>query len=597
MFFVSDRVRTNTSGPSSLRLQALSSKPGLTLTPFCLLVALTPLAFAAPLLEPYIAAKEILIQAGAATLALLWLLTRRARAWKLTFTPTWIPLGGLTVIGATSIAWSSNPSTSLAQGLPLISYALLFAVGLSEMRRPEARALLATVLILAGAIEGLYVLLQYSLGDPIFLTARLPGKWQTFGTLGNPNWTGEFLAVAGLVSLGRLSELSNASTTQSSARNWTRLAFILILLALVATLARGAWLAFSIGTAAFMITRRHHINARRLFKSSVLPAVLISIAGLGVIALPLLSRQPAIDHLLNVKSLRGRMWLSAVTWTMIRDAPLRGHGLGTFSLQFPLYQARAFSQEWSTPFLANASFTSYAHNDYLQLWSELGIFGLLTFGALIWILLGRGRSFSADPISLGCWAAIISLLINSIVAFPLHLPTTLMLFVVLAAVVEAAACDRTVDISESSRPLRIVGVLLVLVLCISGYRSSYHLLVAESALWRADAALTSGRWNDAEESIRTSMQHAPTRIEPYAMLGRLYFERGEDQDALTALNQAMNLGFRVEVYELRASALERIGQREAAIGTLKELAWLRPDLDWPRERASFLNNANEENGR
>jgi hypothetical protein len=46
----------------------------------CLLVALTPLAFAARLFEPYIAAKEILIQAGTATAALIWFLTARANS-------------------------------------------------------------------------------------------------------------------------------------------------------------------------------------------------------------------------------------------------------------------------------------------------------------------------------------------------------------------------------------------------------------------------------------------------------------------------------------------------------------------------------------
>jgi O-antigen ligase len=564
----------------------------------CLLVALMPLAFAVPLFEPYIATKEILIQAGTATAALLWLLTARANSWTLALTSAWIPLLALVLIGAASMLWSSSPSTFLEEGQRLLTYLLLFALALHSMRQAEYQTTLATAIMLAGAIEAVYVLLQYSFGDPIFLTAQLAGKWQTFGTLGNPNWTGEFLAVAALVSLGRLIDLRKASPIESaqSARPWSRqltlVALILMLLALAATLARGAWLAFIIGGVAFLIARRRYRNAQLRLKSSILPLAITGAAGVVIILLPLLSNQAAINHLLNIKSARGRIWMWAVTWTMIRDAPWGGHGLGTFGLQFPLYQARAFSQAWSAPFMANASFTSYAHNDYLQLWAELGLFGLLAFGALIWIVLKRGRALAGDPVALGCWAAVISLLINAAVAFPLHLPTTLMLFVVLTAVVEGAVSKKTVGLSKSAFP-RIAIVLLILIFCFLAYRSSYQRLATESALWRAETALDSGRWNEAETAIRAAIQNAPTRLDGQAMLGRLHLERGEYAEALTALNQAMKLGFDVDVYDWKATALEKTGQRAEAVATLNELAWLRPDLQWPRERLSSLEQANE----
>lgn len=577
------------------RVASQSSAPrdGLALTTLCLLTALVPLVFAAPLFEPYLAPKEILLQTGTATVALLWLLTARANSWTLALTPAWIPPLALVLIGAASIGWSSNPSASVEEGRRLVTYIVLFVVALQAMRQPESRTSLATALVLAGAIEAVYVLLQYSFGDPIFHTAQLAGKWQTFGTLGNPNWTGEFLAVVALVSLGRLIDLRKASPIEStqSARPWVRhltlASLILILLALAATLARGAWLAFIIGAAAFLIARRRYSNARLGLRASILPLVITGAAGVFIILLPLLSNQAAIKHLVNIKSARGRIWMWAVTWTMIRDAPWGGHGLGTFGSQFPLYQARAFSRGWSTPFIANASFTSYAHNDYLQLWAELGLFGLLAFGALIWIVLKRGRVLSDDPLALGCWAAVISLLVNAAVAFPLHLPTTLMLFVMLVAVAEGAASKKTVGLSKSALA-RIAVALLILIFCFLAYRSSYHRWGSEAALWRAEAALDSQSLNEAETDIRSAIQHAPLRLDGQAMLGRLHLERGEYAEALTALNQAMKLGFDVEVYDWKATALEKTGRRTEAVATLNELSWLRPDLQWPRQRLSAL---------
>jgi O-antigen ligase len=581
-----------------VRVASRSAAPrdGLALTTLCLLAGLVPLVFAAPLFEPYLGPKEILIQAGTATAALLWLLTAQAKSWTLALTPALIPLLVLVLIGAASVLWSSSPSASLEEGQRLLTYVLLFAVALHAMRRAESRSMLAAALVLAGGIEAAYVLLQYSFGDPILPTSGLQGKWQTFGTLGNPNWTGEFLAAAALVSLGRLIDLRKAAGTQA-ARSWSRqltlVALILMLLALAATLARGAWLAFIIGAAAFLIARRRYRNAQLRLKSSILPLAITAASGVVIILLPLLSNQAAINHLLNLKSARGRIWMWAVTWTMIRDAPWGGHGLGTFGLQFPLYQARAFSRGWSAPFIANASFTSYAHNDYLQLWAELGLFGLLAFGALIWIVLKRGRVLAEDPAVLGCWAAVISLLVNAAVAFPLHLPTTLMLFVVLVAVVEGAVSKKTVGLSNSAVPARIAIVLLLLIFCFLAYRSSYHRLASEAALWRAQAALESQRWNEAEGAIRTAIQHAPTRLEGQAMLGRLHLERGEFAEALNALDRAMKLGFDVEVYDWKATALERTGQRANAIATLNELVWLRPDLTWPRQRLTSLKQADE----
>src|SRR5262249_46518060 len=137
-------------------------KEGLTPIALCLLVALVPLAFAAPLLEPYIGAKEVLVQAGTATAALLWILTVRRESRILTLTPAWIPVAGLAAIGAASILWSSNPSVSLAAGQRLVPYILLFAISLQVMRRAETRTMLVSALVLAGTIEGVYVLLQYS---------------------------------------------------------------------------------------------------------------------------------------------------------------------------------------------------------------------------------------------------------------------------------------------------------------------------------------------------------------------------------------------------------------------------------------------------
>ncbi|MBI3950716.1 MAG: hypothetical protein HY314_09710 [Acidobacteria bacterium] len=325
------RIVSAAAGMPQAASRRLVTLEGLAPMTLCALVALVPLAFAAPLFEPYLAIKEILVQAGAATVAALWLLTARVGPLTLVFTPVWIPLVGLALASGLSVLWSSHPFASLEEGQRLVTYVLLFAVALHQMGRTEIRATLATTVILAGAIEAVYVLLQYSLGDPIFVTDGLPGKWRTFGTLGNPNWTGEFLTVAAIVSLGRLVHLSEAEPSAfnmkrrsswsmsrergQSARRWMLVTSILIWLALAATLARGAWLGCLVGVGAFLVARHRYADSRREPATVVQPqqriwplALTIGI-GAALIALPLLSNQEAVNHLLNFKSVRGRLWM------------------------------------------------------------------------------------------------------------------------------------------------------------------------------------------------------------------------------------------------------------------------------------------------
>ena len=67
---------------SALASTSSSRSHGITLMMLCLLVAMTPLVFAVRLFEPYTSAKEILIQAGTATIALVWLATAREDSWR-----------------------------------------------------------------------------------------------------------------------------------------------------------------------------------------------------------------------------------------------------------------------------------------------------------------------------------------------------------------------------------------------------------------------------------------------------------------------------------------------------------------------------------
>ena len=73
------------------------------------------------------------------------------------------------------------------------------------------------------------------------------------------------------------------------------------------------------------------------------------------------------------------------------------------------------------------------------------------------------------------------------------------------------------------------------------------------------------------------------------MLAQLHIASDEYEQALVALDEAGKFGFDVEGSDLRATAQAALGNRDAAGATLEELARLRPDLQWPRDRSAALN--------
>ena len=70
---------------------------------------------------------------------------------------------------------------------------------------------------------------------------------------------------------------------------------------------------------------------------------------------------------------RTQLWKG--TWNMVKVHPFFGFGINTFSRYFLKYKPAAYSE------------IRYAHNSYLQMWSEIGIFGLLAYLALIFTIL------------------------------------------------------------------------------------------------------------------------------------------------------------------------------------------------------------------
>jgi O-antigen ligase len=134
----------------------------------------------------------------------------------------------------------------------------------------------------------------------------------------------------------------------------------------------------------------------------------------------------------NFQASRGWIWQD--TWRMFKANPLTGVGLGAFRTAFPIYTSNDGSMR-----------ASQAHNDYLQMLSDGGLIG----GVLaLWFIVAVFRAFATglrarEPwriaLVLGAGAGMFSLLVHSIFDFNLQIPSTVLLFLVLAGIVGGVA--------------------------------------------------------------------------------------------------------------------------------------------------------------
>jgi O-antigen ligase len=139
---------------------------------------------------------------------------------------------------------------------------------------------------------------------------------------------------------------------------------------------------------------------------------------------------------------------------MFRSKPVFGWGLGTFPVVYP--QFRSFYTNF---------FVNEAHNDYLQLLSEMGLLG---FAVMLWFLvvlyrhaaskIGDWMSDVSGAATLACTLGFTGILVHSLFDFNLQVPANAALFYVLCTIAAAPpllqrARKRRPTSSEEKEPI------------------------------------------------------------------------------------------------------------------------------------------------
>lgn len=143
---------------------------------------------------------------------------------------------------------------------------------------------------------------------------------------------------------------------------------------------------------------------------------------------------------------RSRLSIWRGTGLLIRQHPFLGTGLGTFPIAYTKVQSTFLGE-----------FVNHAHNDYLELASDLGLPAALTvFASLVYLFVRAVRSFLASErgleraVALGCVGSMLAILLHGLTDFNLCIPANELLFSVILGLSLAVRPGRAAVGSETT---------------------------------------------------------------------------------------------------------------------------------------------------
>ena len=200
---------------------------------------------------------------------------------------------------------------------------------------------------------------------------------------------------------------------------------VIPLSALLLSASRGGVISFAAELAfLLLVVLLRRAGGRHLYAGGlVLLVAFATVSWLGVNQI--LARFSSLQTLEVTQSKRASMRHG--TWNLFLDHPIVGTGLGTLQQVYPPYET-----------LYDGKIVNHAHNDYLEALAETGVIGGLCCAWFLGIVVIRalrflkseGNSF-ANMLRLCGWTACCGLLVHSLVDFNLHIPSNLLLFLLM----------------------------------------------------------------------------------------------------------------------------------------------------------------------
>ena len=516
-----------------------------------------------------------------------------------------------------------------------------YVLVINNFRDPTAASGVLWTIVLVGLVVASLGLLQYN-GIHLIPQPEAVGD-MPLSTLGNPNFVAHYLEVVILLTVGLL---------PVRRRLWERFLLAVTLVVtcshMVLTQSRGGWLATAVGLLVLFLARR------KRFRWGTSPVLAIVVVALLSPAVELVLNnvywgqdslndrfgriaKNSIDRALSSFerrdfSISQRRIVWADTFELIEEHFWLGVGPGNYELFLPAHRSVTRHRAWKELMGGRTQVAFRAHNEYLEVLAESGIFGL---AALLWLLgtmLWVGYRFlktqadddsTSRAITSSCLAGLVATLVHSLFSFNLQDPTSAAHFWLLGGLLVAVNKGREDKEEEPpgdgffcdirlGRLLRLsAGLGAAAVVLVGGYvglsvlMGDYYyfrglqqngighpnrasLEFRRAVDWRAYdfryhqmlglVDLRAGRYAQAEQALVRSTALHPNNAPALRLLGRALYWNGRGELAVTPLQRAAWLDpLELDSYEWLARAYRKRGDHHQAIETWKQALAFKPE--------------------
>ncbi|HVR71160.1 MAG TPA: O-antigen ligase family protein [Vicinamibacteria bacterium] len=482
-------------------------------------------------------------------------------------TPFDAPIVALLLFSGASLFWSVNRYEAVLAWMHWSACALVFWMIAAALRDESDARRLLQALFVSGVLISLLGLVQHAYGLTLLPQAEPPAA-----TFVHKNVAAAFVVMT--VPLGPTLLLHRPRSKlliQYVAATAVMVSFVVV------TFTRSAWLALAVQAALFavLLARDRDLRIRWPAPRRVMATALtLAIVVASTVTFAVLgpkgtaaawervaevwrafgadrgSLDPDVEGVpyTSVQHRRA-IWLN--TLAMARDAPLLGVGLGNHDVVYPAYAWSAAPDR----IFGERSQLDFAHNDYLQTLTELGVVGA---GLSAWLLVALGRTLrrlwlreaAADhrALVLGAGLGIVGLLVDAAFSFPLQQalpPLLLMAYLgVLSALLTrfgwAAGVWRIFHASAGPRrlvpPLAVAVVAALLALAAWSHG---RWLVADRHALRMARAERRADWPTALAEAAAAHRLDPGRREPLLVMGEAHLATGRVGQALPPLRELL----------------------------------------------------------
>lgn len=329
--------------------------------------------------------------------------------------------------------------------------------------------ILIIAFLLCGAFEALTGILQ--------LYNVIPGYVGSYfkvnGTFVNPDYFAGYLISIAPFAFGVYNFSGNKIL-----KRLALVTFLLSLYILPSTYIRSSWLAM-IGGLIFIGYHKYDIQSKiKILTNSNLKKILLTSSILIFLFL-----SGFTIHSLKPDSANGRLLIWKVTANMIKENPVFGLGFDSFDEDYNIYQAKYFAEENGSGYeRLLADNVNRAHNEFLHIWAETGIIGLLLWLSIFISAFSQSGNNKMPPanvlyfLSLSSKASVIAILIYSLFSFPLHiLPIFIHLMFLLSIISASSATKKYIVVKPKFLTLAALSFILsiiILIESVNGYKNN-----------------------------------------------------------------------------------------------------------------------------